>query len=82
MESHRREPWSTTTDDWIGHIYKTTYSTKLCLLSDVRVEFSQEVGNVIDGYITETGMKKEESAKLKSTLLDAEKKLKRRLPFR
>jgi len=82
MRSYRRQPWSMTTDDWIGHIYKTTYTTKLCLFSDVRVEFAMEATNVVVKFIQETGMRREESEKLKSTLLDAEKKLRRRLPFR
>ena len=82
MRSYRRQPWSMTTDDWIGHIYKTTYTTKLCLFSDVRVEFAMEATTMVDEFVAETGMKKEESEKLKSTLLNAEKKLRRRLPFR
>jgi len=76
-DSYKKEPWSTETDDWIGHIYKTTYTTKLCLFPVVRVEFTQEVGNVVDKFIQETKMKKDESEKLKSTLLDAERKLTR-----
>ena len=56
-----------TNDDWIGHIYKTTYTTKLWLFPDVRVEFAKEVGDLIDEFIEETKMKKDESEKLKST---------------
>jgi len=82
MRSFRREPWSMTTDDWIGHIYKTTYTTKLWFFPDVRVEFAKEVGNLIDEFIEETGMKKDEAEKLKSTLLDAERKLRKKLSFR
>jgi len=67
-----KTPWRT--DDWIGQIYKTTYSTNLCLFSDVKVEFAREAGNVVDDFIEKAGMKKDESEKLKSTLLDAEKK--------
>ena len=70
-KSYRREPWSTTHDDWVGHIYKTTYTTKLCLFSDVQLELADE-GNVVDEFIKETGMKADELAQLKSTLLDAE----------
>jgi len=79
MRSYRRQPWSMTTDDWIGHIYKTTYTAKLCLFSDVRVEFAREATTMVDEFVAETGMKKEESEKLKSTLLHAEKKLRRKL---
>jgi sulfur relay (sulfurtransferase) DsrC/TusE family protein len=71
MESYRRKPWSMTTDDWIGHIYKTTYSTKFCVCPDVRME----VGNMVDEFIGEVGMQRDESDKLKSTLLDAEKEV-------
>ena len=78
MDSYIGEPWSMTTDDWIGHIYKTTYFTKLCLFPDVRAEFANEVGNMVDAFIKEVGMDEDESAKLKSTLLDAEKKLRKR----
>jgi len=67
-----KTPWRT--DDWIGHIYKTTYSTNLCLFSDVKVEFAREAENVVDDFIEKAGMKKDESEKLKSTLLVAEKK--------
>ena len=77
-ESYEREAWSMTTDDWIGHIYKTTYTTKLCLFPDVRVEFASEVGNLVDNFIEETGMEAAESKKLKSTLLDAERRLRKR----
>jgi len=66
-----RTPWRT--DDWIGQIYKTTYSTNLCLFSKVKVEFSKEPGGVVEEFIEKSGMKKDESEKLKSTLLDAEK---------
>ncbi len=72
MRSYRRVPW--VTDDWIGHIYKTTYTTKLCFFSDVRVEYVKEAGNVVDDFIEQSGMKKDESEKLKSTLLDVERK--------
>ena len=83
MRSYRRQPWSMTTDDWIGHIYKTTYTTKLWFFSDVRVEFAKEATNMVDEFIEETGMKKGESEKLKSTLLDAERKVRRKdLNFR
>jgi len=69
------------TDDWVGHIYKTTYTTKLCLFSDVKVEYVREAGNVVDDFIVQTGMKKEESEKLKSTLLDAERKFIRKRKY-
>jgi hypothetical protein len=78
-QHYKRKPWSMTTDDWIGHIYKTTYTTKLCLFSDVRVEFSKEAMNMVDDFVAETGMKMEDSEKLKSTLLGAEKKLRRNI---
>ena len=35
---HDEEPWSTTMDDWIGYIYKTTYITKLGFLSETRCQ--------------------------------------------
>src|SRR5260221_13369661 len=72
MRFYLKAPWRT--DDWIGHIYKTTYSTNLCLFSNVRVAFVREAGNVVDDFIEKAGMKKDESEKLKSTLLDAETK--------
>jgi len=77
-KSYKRNPWSTETDDWIAYIYKTTYTTKLCFLPDVQVEFVKVVGSVVDELIDETGMKKDDSDKLKATLLQAEKKLKRK----
>ena len=77
LRSYRKEAWSMTTDDWIDHIYQTTITTKLCLFPDVRVEFAKESGNVVDEFIEETGMKKEELVKLKSTLLHAEKEVRK-----
>src|SRR5258705_13587612 len=74
LDSYKKEPWSTTTDDWICHIYNTTYTKKLCVLPDVRVEFAREVEGVVDEFIKESGMRDDESDKLKTALLDAEKK--------
>jgi len=74
LDSYKKEPWSTTTDDWICHIYNTTYTKKLCAFPEVKVEFARKVGGVVDEFIKESGMKEEESGKLKSALLDAEKR--------
>ena len=83
QQSYSKTPWSTETSEWIAQIYKTTYSTKLCFLPDVRVEFVNTVGNVVDEFIKETGMKEEDSDKLKATLLHAERNLKvsKKRPF-
>jgi hypothetical protein len=77
--SHRKKAW--TTNDWIGQIYTTTYSTKFCLLPEEQVNFVEQAGNVVDVFIKETGMKPEDSKRLKSTLLEAEKKLKKKKNF-
>ncbi len=73
-----REQWSMPTDDWIEHIYKTTCT---CLFPGDRVAFSREAGIVVDEFIKRTRMREEESEKLKSTLLKAEKMLRRRFFF-
>jgi len=74
LDSYKREPWSTTTDNWIYHIYNTTYNKKSCAFPEVRVDFAREVVGVVDESIKESGMGKDESDKLKTALLDAEKK--------
>lgn len=71
------KPWSTNTDKWFAKIYSRVPETG-CFSSTSRVEFVENVGNVVSEMIKETGMKKEDEKKLRTTLLQAERKFQKR----
>jgi len=73
-DSCSRQKWSTGTDDWFGRIYQNVYSTGLCFLPKVQLQFVTAVGNVVDQFIQESDMEPDEARRLKDTLLRAEKK--------
>ena len=74
-ESCSRRKWSTETEDWFGRIYQNVYTTRICFLPRVQVQFIDAVGNVVDQFIKESNMEADEARRLKDTLLRAEKKL-------
>lgn len=70
--TYKRKPWSTDTEEWFVRIFHNAYTTAICFLPRVRVDFVNTVGNVIDEFIKEAGMKEDDVVKLKTTLLRAE----------
>ena len=74
QEHYLRRPWTEEKDDWLAAIYQTIYTTRLCFRTRSRLEYSDRMRIVIDEYVKEAGMPKEDSEKLNEVLLAAEKK--------
>jgi len=77
---HLRKPWCEEKDTWFLSIYCQTFSTRVCFAPQNKLEFNETMRGLIDNFIRETGMKKEDSEKLNATLLKAEKKARKALP--
>ena len=76
--SYRKKPWSIEKDKWFGHIFQEVYTAGLCFSKRVHLEFVSVVGIVVDEFLIATPMKPGDSDNLKSSLLHAEKKVRRR----
>lgn len=74
-ESYRRLPWSKEKNSWFASIYETVYDTGICLFAKKRLDFVQGMRKVFSELFSEAGMVEEDSKKLMTALLDAEKKI-------
>ena len=81
-EIHLRKPWCEEKNKWFTSIYLETLSSGLCFNSESRLECTQQMRGMIDEFIKETGMESEDSKKLETTLLKAEKKSRKGSLFR
>ena len=75
LNSYRRLPWSQEKHGWFANMYRTVYEVGICAFARKKVEFIHEMRKVFSEFISQTGMTKADSEKLKITLLQAEKKI-------
>ena len=71
------EPWCKEKEKWFVSIYSETFSSRVCFSPKTRLEYNQKMRGMIDEFIKETDMDKEDSEKLEATLLKAEKKVRK-----
>jgi len=77
MKNCLQKPWCQEKDKWFVNIYSETFSTGICFIPQTRLEYNEKMRGLIDDFIKETRMKKEDSEKLDATLLKAEKKVRK-----
>ena len=65
-------------DEWFANIYHTTPS----FVGRDRLDHSAQMRSVISQFVKETGMQEDDREKLESTLLEAEKKLRKSNRFK
>jgi GTPase SAR1 family protein len=80
-EIHLRKPWCEEKNKWFASIYLETLSSGLCVTSEGRLEWTQQMRGMINEFIKETGMEGDDCKKLETTLLKAEKKSRRKGSF-
>jgi len=78
QEHYLRRPWSEEKEIWFSAIYQNVYISRLCFSPKSQLEYSESMRIVVDEFVKETSMQKEDSEKLNQVLLNAEKKLQRR----
>jgi len=77
-----RRPWQEDKDKWFANIYENVYTTGLCFVPRDRLDYSAQMRTVVAQFVKETGMKEDDCEKLESTLLKAEKKLRKKGRFK
>ena len=77
-----RRPWQEEKDKWFANIYQIVYTTGLCFVVRDRLDYSAQMRTLIAQFVQETGMKEDDCEKLESTLLKAEKKLRKSNRFK
>lgn len=76
-----RKPWLEEKDKWFATIYENVYTTE-CFVARDRLDYSAQMRNLIAQFVDETGMEEDDCEKLESTLLKAEKKLRKTTRFK
>ena len=74
IRNHLRRPWCEEKNKWFASIYSETLSSGLCFNTRSRMEYNERMRGMINEFVEETGMEKEDSKQLDDTLLRAEKK--------
>ena len=77
LEHSLRRPWSEEKDDWFTAIYQNVYTTRLCFPRS-RLDYSDKMQRLINEFVEETDMEKDDSEKLEVVLLTAENKWRKR----
>ena len=77
MKNYLQKPWCEEKEKWFANIYSETFSTGVCFASRHQLEYNETMQRLIDRFIEETGMDKNDSKKLDATLLKAEKNLRK-----
>jgi hypothetical protein len=75
-----QKSWSEEKEKWFAAIYSEAYDSGLCFTTKNRLDYSTQMRDTVDEFVRETGMKEDDTKKLRGTLLKAEKKFRRRFP--
>jgi len=76
-----QKPWSEEKEKWFAAIYLKVYKSVLCFVTRSRLDYSTQMQGIVDEFIRETDMNREDAEKLRATLMNAEKKFRRKLGY-
>ena len=82
IQRNLRRPWREEKDKWFANIYENVYTTEMCFVTRDRLDYSAQMRTVIAQFVKETDMKEDDCEKLESTLLKAEKKMRKKNRFK
>ena len=74
-----QKSWNEEKDKWFAAIYSEAYDSGICFTTRSRLDYSKQMRDALDEFIRETGMRQDDTEKLRGTLVMAEKKFRRRL---
>ena len=70
--------WREEKEKWFAAIYSEAYDSGFCFTTRSRLDYSLQMEKTVDEFVRETGMKQDDTDKLRGTLVKAEKSLRKR----